>query len=209
MQAQEFLPTSKTLQSKPFMGVLMICQIIAWLVAKLLTMILNRKKAIQLKSQDVSTPKHYVMASSHGSMLDPFLVIGHLNLSLFMKLSPFRFFAHNGLFSWWLKQFLIALGCFPASPHSQYSSGLDAASSYLNNGQTIFIFPEGKRFRGEKLKPRKGVAVLADMPNVEIIPVKITWNRGLLWGYEIVIGKPQQWSGRTADAILFDILTLE
>lgn len=116
----------------------------------------------------------YVLYANHQSKLDPFILCGSFPFTVFIRLSPFRFFVANKYFSNPLAAMLLTLnGCFPAYLTSSTLYGLEKAKMCLKRGQTIFIFPSGKRTR-EKIA-RNGIAVLAGEQNVYFVPLYINW----------------------------------
>ncbi|SDC50364.1 lysophospholipid acyltransferase family protein [Geotoga petraea] len=67
------------------------------------------------------------------------------------------------------------------SPNSPDKKAISEALNYLNNGGSIFIFPEGTRSRtGSMIKAKKGFLLLAKMSKAEIVPVGIQGTEKLL-----------------------------
>lgn len=165
---------------------------------------------IQLEPGDLRPGSCYVIASNHQSMFDPFIICSALPLPLWLRLRSFRFFAHNGLFESLLTRYtMLALGSFPASSHSRYAYGIEAAVTFLSHGQTVVIFPQGRRM-DERGRARSGVKVLADLPNVAVIPARVEWQRHGRWrrSFRLTIGKPIKERGLSAEQILNRIYEL-
>lgn len=151
----------------------------------------------------------YLIASTHQSQLDPFIVCGQLPPKLWRQLYPVRYMVHPGLWRRKLKRtIMINLGCFTTKPFGNYPHGLEFATSCLNQNETVFIFPEGKRTT-VRLPARRGVSELAQNPKVQIIPIRVQWDkRPIFRTFDVVIGKPFSGVGLSADEILDRIYAL-
>lgn len=113
-----------------------------------------------------------VLTANHLSYLDPFLV----GVCLFRnsKIGFIRFITADSL----MKKFGFVLkpwGCFPVF----YGKGLDVSLNIPRNiikqGNSVLIFPRGKRIkRFHKKKGKVGAAILALENNVPVLPIKIT-----------------------------------
>jgi 1-acyl-sn-glycerol-3-phosphate acyltransferase len=124
--------------------------------------------------------------------------------SAWKRLGDFRYFLYNPLLDIpVLGSVLRGLGCFPAKYHTKYPYGLGYATEQLSKGRSIFIFPEGRRTIQGEYPAHNGVAVLAKLPRVMIIPAHIEWrDRGAWHGFKIGIGKPFNGKDLTAQEIL-------
>lgn len=199
----EAVSTTDHLHTLGFKQLVVVAQVVCWPIIWLLSVLMNRQHQISLQASDLKPDSQYVIVASHGSRFDAFLISRHLPIGAFRRLIPLRFFLYNGLFDSWLQPILIALGCFPAYKHGRYLFGLEAANSYLRAGQAVVIFPEGGLYRGQRLKPRTGVTILAGLPNVRLIPVRISWDRSRFWPrYDIAIGRPFSGARLTAEDIM-------
>jgi 1-acyl-sn-glycerol-3-phosphate acyltransferase len=180
-------------------------------VLRFLVLIGGRTK-LDLTISDLDDQHSYVVAANHRSAIDPFTIGGGFSFAIYRKLKPFRFFAHNFFFNrWWMYPFLVIFGCFPArfDENSKLETGLPLAEKLLQKGQTIFIFPEGKRVAPGEGEARPGVAVLAAVKSVQIIPAKIEW-RGV-WLFRrssVIIGKPFSAAGQSPQEILDRVYAL-
>jgi len=175
-----------------------------WLSLQLPIALLIRNYRSSLTSDDLGGSA-YMIAANHQSALDPFIILACLPWNIFTHMLPYRFFLHNAFLRFFpLRWFLLGGGCFPARPGTRYTFGLGAAEHFLKAGQTIFIFPEGMRSAYATVKPKRGVAELAALPNVEIIPVKILWQRRGYWrrSFTINIGKPFAAQESSAEEIM-------
>lgn len=186
-----------------------LCQELAIRPSRWLVKRRCRQLNVRLTVDDLAPGRSYVIAANHQSRLDPFMITAALPLPLWNRLIPFRFFAHNGLFWPPLRQILLGLGCFPARSHSRYPSGLEFAAGAMKLGETVFIFPEGTRSRPGQRPARRGVAALAEMPGVMIIPAHVNWYRGG-WRrrFDLTIGSPFSAAGLSAEAIMERIYSL-
>jgi 1-acyl-sn-glycerol-3-phosphate acyltransferase len=128
---------------------------------------------------------------------------GQLPLWSWRQLTPFRYFVYNRLFFTPLLHWIfLAFGCFPTKSNDRLPAGLPFAETVIKLGQTPFIFPEGKRAK-QGSPARAGIAELAKLPAVEIIPVHIEWSsRGWLRRYTITIGRPFDGGAMSADEIM-------
>lgn len=136
--------------------------------------ILVRRNLIRADRVKIGRQSH-VLYANHQSQLDPFLLCVSLNPRAVLKLVPFRFFVANDYFENPLIAGLLKiLGGFPAHFHPSRPYGLDHAKQLMDSGQTLVIFPQGKRTTKKIAKP--GISVIAIRPNVRLIPIKINWH---------------------------------
>jgi 1-acyl-sn-glycerol-3-phosphate acyltransferase len=165
---------------------------LAYLSARVFGRVIYRATiVVRLKPGDLKPGYRYVIAANHQSRVDPFLICGALPSSAWRRLQPLRFFAYNGLMRYWpLRWALLGLGCFPTKPLGRLPYGLAAAQGFLAAGQSIFIFPEGKRSLPGEERVHHGVEVLATDPNVRVIPVHLQWQKGWRRSYQLTVGRP-------------------
>lgn len=116
----------------------------------------------------------YVLYGNHQSMLDPLILCAALPVRSLPAVLPFRYFIENSYFKGLLKPLLYSLGGFPAHHQPRTAYGLGKARSVLATGQTVVIFPPGRRTRQPIAKP--GIMSLAAEPNVQLIPAHIDWQ---------------------------------
>lgn len=140
--------------------------------------------------------KARIVYANHQSRADPFLVCASLPFRTFLRLVPFRFFVFNPYFRGvGTKTFLTLFGGFRAKHHPQKPHGLDFARQLLHDGQTIVIFPQGKRTREPIAK--SGIAVLGRELEALFLPVYLDWRNR--FDCRIVLGSPFEGS-ESADA---------
>lgn len=87
-----------------------------------------------------------LLVANHQSKMDPFIVLAHLPFSTFRKIVPIRFPVHHDFMK--LRRFrypLSLLGAYDigGTPWAKML-GLLRTKKYLDDGTTIFLFPEGK-----------------------------------------------------------------
>ena len=154
---------------------------------------------------DLLPDKTYVVVSNHQSQLDAFVLLASFSPTVFNRLEPFRAMTTNRFLARGpMKYAALKMGCYPAKPHLSLPSGVGYASELIKRGQTVYICPEGKINRGDGQSARPGVAILAKLPNVEIIPAHIQWTRNGRWrrSFQLTYGKPFDGSEMTAQEIL-------
>lgn len=167
---------------------------------------------LELEPADIDPNMSYLVASNHQSQWDSFVQLSALNNALAGKLLPFRAMTYNKVLQGGvLTQYLLGMGCFPSNPHETLPFGIDLAEKLLEDGQTVFICPEGRRTLPKATAPRPGVVVLAKVPNVMILPAHIQWYRPNKFQktFKFTLGKPFNGSGMTAEEIMDKVYALE
>ncbi len=171
------------------------------------------KRNIMLQPSDICSDKKYVFAVNHQGQPDFFVVFFGMPGELHRLLGPYRFFIANRFFinpflGWMLRSF----GGFPAKKHSKYNWGIPAAKQAMARGEAVVIFPEGKVSLVERrYAPLRGVEVLAQGPDVLIIPARVKWFRNpkVINGYKLAIGKPFDAHGMKANQIMDRVYSLK
>jgi len=180
---------------------------------KLVLAVAIKDKSIHLKAGDLKDGKKYIFVSNHRSLMDAFYICYSMSFDIHKRLGPYRFFlANRFLDNLFLSKPLLAFGSFPAKRHERYPYGLRMAENLLGNNETVVIFPEGKIARVDKQhEPRHGVEVLAKMPDVQLIPVRVDWQRdkGFVNSYRLSIGRPFDGSDMTARQIMDKVYGLK
>lgn len=186
-------------------------QTVAYWLSRGLGYFLRQSSRLELDISMLSRDMGYVIASTHRSSLDPFIISGQFMRREWNAITPMRFFVHPGLWHNPLRRWImIALGCFTTKEFKDYPFGLEFAYDCLDRGQSLFIFPEGKR-TPTRLEARRGVGELAQNPKVMVIPVHIEWRRGVLGTrtFRLAIGQPFNGAGLSAEAIMDRVYALE
>jgi 1-acyl-sn-glycerol-3-phosphate acyltransferase len=117
----------------------------------------------------------FIVASNHCSLLDPLLV------GIAFP-GPLRFLAKEELFQPLLLRTLVyALGAVPVSRVDERAAAvaLKQLYTFLEEGESVVLFPEGQRsFDGKLLPLEGGTALIALRSGVPILPVYIggTWE---------------------------------
>ncbi|MEG1641578.1 MAG: lysophospholipid acyltransferase family protein [Synergistaceae bacterium] len=119
--------------------------------------------------EDITPKRPIILASNHASYLDPPVV----GLSFYPE--KLNFIAWEGLFKVpVLGTYLDNMGAVPVSHENKNSSAslLRMVMGFLNNGNSIFICPEGHRTLDGNLQPIEGgVAMLSLKTNSPVVPV--------------------------------------
>ncbi|MBW4061068.1 1-acyl-sn-glycerol-3-phosphate acyltransferase [Candidatus Saccharibacteria bacterium] len=210
IRAQRLLPTPIPLTSSRYLGFIRFNQHFwYWPSRWVEALVMRGARRIELLPSDLDKNYHYVIAANHQSAADPFVICGALPMSLWPNLGVFRYMANASLFTrLWLRWPLLSFGSFPARKEQTLPYGIEAARAYLGRGQTVVMFPEGRRTLPRQSPARVGVAVLGVNPMVRIIPARIQWTSGLRRGFQVTIGRPMR-PQPTADAVLAAIYDLE
>lgn len=183
-------------------------QIVCYPTFWFLAYVLCRAKVKSNLVLSKNTQARFVIAANHQSRLDAFIITGILRPRLWSKLLPYRYITANQyLYSWGTGWILWPLGGFPAFPTKYEGWGLEQAQKILKSGQTVCIFPEGRRTRPHEEKPKRGISVLANWPNTYVIPIKLQWHHKPRRVF-VSIGKAYKAVGDTPDSILNTIYKL-
>jgi 1-acyl-sn-glycerol-3-phosphate acyltransferase len=117
--------------------------------------------------QNVPEKGGFIVAANHVSYLDP-PVIG-----VALKRQPI-FIAKEGLFRVPLIGIFVKFFSFPLNRDKPQPSVIKEAVSRLKRGEVVVVFPEGGRSAdGSLLGPKRGVAMIAAMSAVPVVPVLI------------------------------------
>lgn len=119
----------------------------------------------------------FIIVANHRRAIDSALILATLPLSTYRTLLPIRFFTANlYLRYWWQRCFLFPLGSFRAYSTEGKISGVKGGLELSDREQSLFIFPEGKRVKpNSKVKPKIGIAYLAQRRDFTILPVYINY----------------------------------
>jgi len=112
-----------------------------------------------------------ILAANHKSYLDPPLV----GTSLLHRWRDPYFMAKAELFTIpAIKQWLRTIHANPISRGTSDITGFKASLDVIRNGKVLVLFPEGTRNKKNiKIKPKRGVVLLAQHTGVPVVPVKI------------------------------------
>lgn len=116
-----------------------------------------------------------VIVPNHKSFWDPFFV------ALVLP-RPVRAMGKAEHFEGPMAKVFLGLGSFPVRRGASDQDALDTARAVLENGDTLLLFPEGTRVRGEGLgEPKRGAARLAIEAHAPLVPVTITGTEKRKW----------------------------
>jgi 1-acyl-sn-glycerol-3-phosphate acyltransferase len=109
------------------------------------------------------------VVSNHVSYADQYLLVISLDQEMI-------FMAKEELFRYQPLKFLVeSFGAFPVRRGGMDRKALSEAGQVLDQGLTLFMFPEGTRSKNARLKPAyPGTALIALRSGVPILPVGIT-----------------------------------
>lgn len=178
-------------------------RMIFWLFY-LVSAIWRRSIANELEERDLVHGSRYVVACNHQSGIDPFFICTQLPYRIWRHMGTLNYFAANMYINMpVVGAVIMRLGAFPAKVHHRHPYGLGYATQMLRRGNTVLIFPEGRRTRRGESPVRHGIEALAQEPNVMVVPAHIEWSVGRPWRtFKLGIGKPFDASTLSAQEIM-------
>lgn len=129
-----------------------------------------------------------IFASNHRSYTDPVLIAMPTRVPCSFMAKE-ELFKQNVFFKW----LITAFGAFPVTRGKGDTAAIDLSMEKLNMGRNLVIFPEGTRSKDGKVgKGKTGVALIAALAQVPVIPVGINFEGNLKFRKKIVVrfGKP-------------------
>ncbi|MBQ9374873.1 MAG: (d)CMP kinase [Ruminococcus sp.] len=129
-----------------------------------------------------------IFASNHRSYTDPVLIAMPTRVPC-SYMAKDELFHQNVFFTLLIKAF----GAFPVTRGKGDTAAIDLSMEKLNKGRNLVIFPEGTRSKDGKVgKGKTGVALIAALAQVPVIPVGISFEGKLKFRRKIVVrfGKP-------------------
>ncbi len=113
-----------------------------------------------------------IFASNHRSYTDPILISLKPKV-MFSFMAKEELFKQNKLFAIIIKLF----GAFPVTRGSGGAEAIETSLVRINKGYNLVIFPEGTRSKdGKVLKGKTGVALVAAIAQVPVIPTGIVFE---------------------------------
>jgi 1-acyl-sn-glycerol-3-phosphate acyltransferase len=180
-----------------------------WPVKLFLRLLARHQVDIQFDARELDSRRHYIIAANHQSLFDSLVVVSELSLPMWQQLHSFRFMGFRKLFANPLTRWLlISFGAFPTGPIARLPYGLTGAEKFLDEFQTVIMFPEGRRTSGPGNGVRDGIGLLANRPDTFIIPMHIEWTFGKRRIYHLTAGRPMKAAGMSAQEILDHIYAL-
>lgn len=122
----------------------------------------------------ISKKGGFIIACNHQYYWDPPIIASFIT-------AKFSFMAKSELFEgkWWFKRLIIACGAFPVTRGAGAEKALERAFETIKNGRVFVIFPEGTRSKdGTIAKAKSGVALIASMADVPVLPVCLMYGLG-------------------------------
>lgn len=156
----------------------------------------------------------YIIAANHTSSLDPFIITTALGFRNVRALMPFRFMATPYFLKITaLRPFMRWLGSYPSHSFRDWCFGIDASNIFMDAGDTIVIFPQGRRTTSiNPAEAKRGVIVLAQAhPGTNIIPIRLDRQSRKFWfnRYTIIVGRPVNPEGYTPEGLMEHIIGLQ
>jgi 1-acyl-sn-glycerol-3-phosphate acyltransferase len=126
----------------------------------------------------------YIVAANHQSYADP-PVVGAVLKGRFAFMAKEELFRGNPLFALIIRM----CGAFPVVRGAGDGSAIEASVAQLKKGRILVIFPEGTRSKdGTVGKAKSGVALIAAMANVPVLPVCIMYGVGGKRNLDFAVG---------------------
>lgn len=138
--------------------------------------------------ENVPTDGSNIFASNHRSYTDPVLIALPTRVPC-TYMAKEELFKQNIFFKW----LITAFGAFPVTRGNGDTAVIDTSIEKLNSGKNLVIFPEGTRSKdGTVGKGKTGVALIAALAQVPVIPVGINFEGKLKFRKKIIVrfGKP-------------------
>ncbi len=129
-----------------------------------------------------------IFASNHRSYTDPILISLKPRV-MFSFMAKEELFKKNIFFTILIKLF----GAFPVVRGSGGKQSIETSLERLNKGYNLVIFPEGTRSKdGKVLKGKTGVALVAAIAQVPVIPTGIVFEGKIKFRRKVTVkfGKP-------------------
>lgn len=142
---------------------------------------------VEIQGRENLPNEPVVLCANHTSGWDPVLLVCALYDDM-----PMRIMAKQQLFRIPLVGgFIRFMGAFPVDRGNSDIGAIKTAIKTLRDGVNLLIFPEGTRVKkGQKVRPKGGVTMIAIRSGVKMLPVFISSTRRLFHKLAVVIGKP-------------------
>lgn len=136
----------------------------------------SRTNVVELERKiDKNEPT--IIISNHQRLLDSPAIFSAVPFKTLYAFSPVKFMTWRRIYNSVAKPVLYLTGCY--STHGKGKTGVYGAVTFANQGYRSFVYPEGKRQKGEKrTKAYRGIVdILEQLPDARIILVKINWGK--------------------------------
>jgi 1-acyl-sn-glycerol-3-phosphate acyltransferase len=144
-----------------------------------------------------------ILASNHGSFLDPPLVGSGLqrDINYLARESLFRFPVVGSILRSW--------NAVPVDRDGTSPTGLRNILSRLQKGGAIILFPEGTRTRDGKLQPaRSGIGLTVIKSEAPVVPVRV-FGTFEAYGRHMKFPRPRRVAVKYGKPMLFEVLRAE
>ncbi|CAA6799681.1 MAG: 1-acyl-sn-glycerol-3-phosphate acyltransferase (EC [uncultured Sulfurovum sp.] len=133
---------------------------------------------VSLKGKEnLPTKGPVILVANHNSHLDTMIIMSLFSLKTLEKVRPIgaEDYFCNKPYKKWLSKNLIDLIALKRRPSKADGHPFGEIYKALDNGEIVFLFPEGSRGDPEVMKPFKtGIAHIAkDYPDVPVVPLSI------------------------------------
>jgi len=168
-------------------------QIFLWLFSKLIVgVFLKVDYDKQANITTITNPTFVV--SNHVSLFDAAIFVGALSWREFRSISPLKAM----LAKWYYHSPLIfgayLVGCFPSRPlvkRWKKYAGVSGALKNLENGNSLGLYPEGRRRKDERLKAKYGVVKILQKSGADstVYLCKITPHKTKSRRFNVIISR--------------------
>jgi 1-acyl-sn-glycerol-3-phosphate acyltransferase len=143
----------------------------------------NKQNRPHLKANG-GRKRGYIIACNHQSYADP-PAMGAVLRGRFAFMAKEELFA-NKLFAGIIRM----CGAFPVKRGSGDGSAVEMSVAQLKKGRILVIFPEGTRSKDGTIgRAKSGVAMIAALANVPVLPVCIGYGIGKKRNFDFAVGK--------------------
>ena len=153
--------------------IIFLNQMIVWLVMFLFKIIYEME--IIDKGISIEKNRKYIIVSNHASKIDPFIITRFIPKKNKFLLLPYRYLTTDSYMR--KKYFNFILGFLCSFPDK---NALKLAQKFINRKETVFMFPEGKLNRKNKLDNsiKLGIGAIyleRENPDLYLLPVRIEY----------------------------------
>lgn len=123
---------------------------------------------------DFKKGEKYIFAPNHQSYVDPFIIFYSLPLKDVYDFLPFMFMTTPKFMNKFFVGFLLKMfGCYDSSKDS-----LKKSVSFLEDGSSVCIFPQGKFSKNKRARAKVGVAYIhREVKDSVIVPVNVNYSK--------------------------------
>jgi len=124
----------------------------------------------------------YILACNHRSNFDPVIIAQKVPVQVY-------YLAKVELLKNPVAGFIISrLGIIPVKRGEGDNSAIEKAVEIVRGGGVLGVFPEGSRSKdGVPLRPRSGAAVIASQTGADVLPMAVTYAKGVRFGGTVTV----------------------